>query len=383
MFKRGKKYFAWNPLTGKREATGCTDRKAAEFVVAEWERRAADPSYNDAASKTLGHGAELLMAVLRRSDKADATISMYDQKIAQLGRVLGDQTPLQALMHSDRIDAYIAQRETEGVSASTIHKEIVALRQILKHAKRKRWVRGDLDEALPVGFSPKYEPRKTFLPIEQWTRLLDEIGYVTPPKRPRDKREPKPIAVPPPSPERRAHLAFALATGANDNECRRAVRSHIDLRKGFVFIDGTKRETRRRYVPIMAPTRPMLERVLKDAPGKGDAPLFAPWPNMWRDLGRRCKALGLPRLTSNDLRRSFGSMLARAGVPFEVIAKLMGHKSTKMVMEVYGQLRPEDLADIVNRLVTDGTGVGQPTRPKPSQRSRTAKQTAKKRRESS
>ena len=352
MFKRGDKWFAWNPLTGKREATRCTDKKAAQLVVAEWERRAADPSYNDASSKTLAHGVELLMTVLRREDSAAGTIEMYDQKTAQLGRILGDHVSLQSLMSSERVDLYIAAREAEGVTPSTIHKELVALRQVLKHAKRKKWVTGDIDQALPVGYSPQYKPRKSFLPIEEWPRLLDDVGYITPKRRPRDRNEPKALAVPPPSPAHRAHLAFALATGANANECVRARRHHIDLAAGFVFIDGTKRDSRRRHVPIMAPTRPMLEAVLRDAPGKGDAPLFAPWPNMWRDLGRRCVALGMPRLTSNDLRRSFGSMLARAGVPFEVIAKLMGHKSTKMVMEVYGQMRPQDLADIVNKLVS-------------------------------
>jgi integrase len=360
MFKRGKKWFAWNPLTGRREATQCTDKKAAELVIAEWERRAADPTYNDASSKTLAHGAELLMVALRRADAAAATIQMYDQKIAQLGRLLGDTTSLQSLMDSDRVDAYIQTRETEGVTPSTIHKELVALRRILKHAKRKKWVRGDLDEVLPVGYSPKYEPRKTVIAVDDWSRLLDEIGYVTPQARPRDRNKPKPLAVPPPSPARAAHLAFALATGANDNECKRARRSHIDLKTGFVFIDGTKRESRKRYVPIMATTKHLIERVLRDAPGEDGELLFAPWGNMWRDLGRRCSALGMPRLTSNDLRRSFGSMLARAGVPFEVIAKLMGHKSTKMVMEVYGQLRPQDLADIVNKLVVKpGTRAGQ------------------------
>jgi integrase len=362
MFKRGRKWYAWNPLTNKKASTGCTDRRAAELTLAEWERRAADPTYNDATSKTLAHGAELLMTALRRSGKAAETIEMYDQKIAQLGRVLGDTTTLMELMHSDRVDAYIATRESEGRTASTIHKELVALRQILKHAKRKRWVSGDLDEVLPVGYSPQYEPRKTFIPIEQWPRLLYEMAYVVPEKRARDINEPKPLPVPPPSAARAAHLAFALATGANDNECRRARRDHIDLKSGFVFIDGTKRESRKRYVPIMSTTRVLIERVLSDAPGAGDSPLFAPWPNMWRHLQHRCKALGLPPLSSNDLRRSYGSMLARAGVPFEVIAKLMGHRSTKMVMEVYGQMRPQDVADIVNRLVDAGTQLGQAAR---------------------
>lgn len=349
MFKRGGKYYAWNPVTGKKESTRRTDKQAALAVVAEWERRASDPTYYDATSKTLGHGVELLMSVLRQKDKADPTLEMYDQKTAQLGRVLGDLTPLQSLMHSDRIDEYIAQRQREGVSASTIHKELVALRQILKQAKRKKWIKGELDEVMPVGFSPKYTPRKTFIPVEDWPRLLDEPVMVDPRRRPRDRAQPKMLEYKP-SPRRSAHLAFALATGANDNECKRARRIHIDMKAGFVFIDGTKRESRKRYVPITAITRPLLDRVLRDAPGKDY--LFDPWGNMWRDLGRRCAGLGLPRLTSNDLRRSFGSMLARAGVPFEVIAKLMGHKSTKMVMEVYGQMRPQDLADIVNKLIT-------------------------------
>jgi len=351
MFKRGGKYYAWNPLTGRRESTRCTDKEAARLVVAEWERRAADPTYHDAASKTLGHGAQLLTLALKREGKSEGTQRMYDQKIAQLGRVLGDLTPLQELMRSDVVDGYVSTREREGVTASTIHKELVALRQILRHAKRRKWVRGELDEVMPVGYSPRYTPRTTVIDQADWPRLLDEVAYVTPKQRPRDRNTPKPIAVPFPR-HRAAQIAFALATGANANEVARARRRHIDLKAGFVFIDGTKRESRRRHVPVMATTKRLLERVLRDAPGKEpDDLLFSPWPNMRRDLHKRCVALKLPKVTSNDLRRSFGSMLARAGVPFEVIAKLMGHKSTKMVMEVYGQMRPEDLAAIVRKMV--------------------------------
>jgi integrase len=352
MFKRGGKYYAWNPVSGRRESTRRSDKQAAISVVAEWERRASDPSYHDAASKTLAHGAEVLMATLRREDAAAGTIEMYEQKIAQLGRLLGDTSPLQSLMQSEKVDQYISTREEEGVTASTIHKELVALRQILKQAKRRKWVRGEMDEVMPVGFSPKYVPKKTFIPVEDWPRLLDAVAVV---ERSQAKRKMPPMCVTL-SRARAAHLAFALATGANDNECKRARRRHIDLEKGFVFIDGTKRASRQRHVPITNLTKPMIERVLRDAPGKDL--MFASWGNMWRDLGRRCAALGLPRLTSNDLRRSFGSMLARIGVPFEVIAKLMGHKSTKMVMEVYGQMRPQDLADIVNQLVSKNWDAG-------------------------
>ena len=69
-----------------------------------------------------------------------------------------------------------------------------------------------------------------------------------------------------------------------------------------------------------------------------------------RDLPDACARAGVPRVTLNDLRRTFASWSVQAGVPAKVIANLMGHTSTRMVDLVYGRVGPSDYEAAIARL---------------------------------
>jgi integrase len=373
MYRRGAKWYAWNPLTGKQASTGCTDKKAASLIIAGWERAAADPTHRSSASKTLAHAVKHLADVKRRQESSDATLEFYDEKTRHLARIFGENTPV-ADISADRIDDYISKREEEGAAPNTIYKELVALRQLLKAAHRKGWCE-DPGQVMPVGYSPKYKASKVFIHVDRWWDYIRAFPV-----------------------HRGAEIAYQLATGANESEVRRARREHVTRQD--VFIDGTKRESRKRHVPITGLTRPFLEFALKYASGKGGL-LFDNWAfgSKFRDMNRAAVRAGLARwvdpegkpldtitnltridgkrvklcedarlvnvlqpdvefrgFSSNDMRRSFGSALAQAGVPFEIIAKCMGHESTRMVYLVYGQMRPQDIRSAVHRYLPDTGG---------------------------
>lgn len=59
---------------------------------------------------------------------------------------------------------------------------------------------------------------------------------------------------------------------------------------------------------------------------------------------------GVPRVTLDDLRRTFASWSVQAGVPAKVIANLMGHTSTRMVDLVYGRVGPSDYEAAIAKL---------------------------------
>jgi len=71
---------------------------------------------------------------------------------------------------------------------------------------------------------------------------------------------------------------------------------------------------------------------------------------MGRDLPAAAKRAGVPRVTANDLRRTFASWLVQAGVSLYVVSRLLGHKSTRMVELVYGQLDDATLAAAIGKL---------------------------------
>ncbi len=64
LYKRGQTFYAqFYDLNGKRitRTTGCSDRKAAEAKLREFERRAADPDYAASHEATVGQALKNMM----------------------------------------------------------------------------------------------------------------------------------------------------------------------------------------------------------------------------------------------------------------------------------------------------------------------------------
>lgn len=343
MFRRGRYWYAYHPVTKRKTPTHCTDRQAAEKTVARWQREAADPTHRDTPAKTLADAYQLVTAEKLRRGKSAGTREMYDQKLRQWARVaehigprLGEFTPLAVVFTADFVDAFERYRREEGIKSNTLHKEFVAIRQAGKLSARRGWLAGiDWSSSLPVGFSPEYEPRTAHLPMPLWQRLLDALP-----------------------PNRRAVVAWHLGTGANAGEATLARAEH--LRPDAVQIRGEKTKFRDRVVPILGPMRPFVE---VGAAWLREHGKFDTWNNVNRGLRAACRRASVPELTTNDLRRSFASALVQAGVPFDLAAKLMGHGSTKMLTMVYGQLDASHLAALIDPIVSRWDANGTSPRP--------------------
>lgn len=314
------------------KSTRCRDREAARLARKELEKRAADPTYRAAHETTLAEYITRFMEERRSRGKAPGTLKMYDEKSRHLARLMPSTlAQITALV----VDDYITKRRNEGASASTIHKELVTLRGVLRLAVRHEKFAADPRAVLPIGFSTEYEPRKHFLTTEQVDALIRAL-----PKH------------------RAAYLCFIVGTGARAGEIGRARPEHIDLKRGFVKLLGTKaargtggRKIIERHVPITALSESYVKRALADAEGGKGGAMFSAWANIWRELGNYCDVLGFPHTTRNDLRRTFSTWLQQHGVPNEVNAKMMGHRNVRMVEEVYGQAKPEDIKMSVERAI--------------------------------
>ena len=130
-----------------------------------------------------------------------------------------------------------------------------------------------------------------------------------------------------------------MYTGARRSEVE-ALRweEHIDLENGWVFIPGTKTTGWYRKVPLPA----ALAKYLRSTSMKF-GPVVQPWPNVGRDLPAASARAGIPRTTPNDLRQTYASWMKQAGEDSAVVAKLLGHSSTRTVNLVYGRLSEETL----------------------------------------
>lgn len=323
-FTRGGRTVRWS--------TKCTTKAAAELVVARWEREHADPVYAAARSATFGVEAGIFLnaceGAVERGKMAPETLGMYRQKSGTLCRIL-EQEPRRALLLSaidgSTFETYLATRRAQflqdrkrPITESNLYKEWVTFRRILKGAWRAQRFGRDPGSLKPDNFGVEYKPRKVWLSEAQADALLERLKG-----------------------DRRRTVAYVLGTGARRREWERAQPEDLDLTKQEVHLRGTKTEGSDRTIPILEPT-------LRWATMAG-APPFPSWGNARRDIHAACDAIGIPRVTWNDLRRTFASRLALAGVQANVGRRLMGHGSEKMWNLVYAQVATEGLRELADK----------------------------------
>lgn len=246
----------------------------------------------------------------------------------QLGRVKLDQVRGEAL---DRFFAFLKQRKLSEKSRKNVG---ATLRRILASA-----VEWDYLDAIPP--FPKLrvpEADSDFFTKEESALLIDKAT----------------------DPEERALLMFAIHTGARQGEQLGLSWGDIDWQNNLVvfrraLIEGEVGPTKSgkvRKVPLTASFRAALkairhlrsERVFVQSDGKS----FSSW-QLHDRLKRACRRAGLRRIRWHDLRHSFGSQLAIAGVPLRQVQAWMGHSTIQMTMR-YAHLAPNGGAELIAAL---------------------------------
>ncbi len=319
----------------RRESTGATTRRAAEAVAAKLELDLADPAYATQAAATMLSATEAFLRQcaeeVAAGDMAQDTFDFYRTKTGHLLRVFGpgaigaaDAFYLSNLS-ATAVDSFISARRAELVKDHTIKKELIALGQVLKLAKRRGLWAGDVSSVMPVSFSPKYQPVERALTPIELNRLLGELTA-----------------------DQGARVAFIVATAANWSDTERATRGDIAEDLSRVFVRGQKTAYRQRTVPIVAAWQAsLIKRALETAQGTGDA-LFLPWGNARRDIAAACVRAGIDHCSPNDLRRTTGTWLRDQGVPAELIGQgVMGHRDGRMMERVYGRMTGDMAAPLL------------------------------------
>jgi integrase len=318
-------WFGWyyDPR-GKRVPfnTRCRDRRAADAALRQRERQAhAAPGVSqDAPAYEVGaalayfieHGA---------SDCAPETLAMYATKSGHLLRVLGE-IDTNALKRDD-VQDYINQRLNEGAAGSTLSKELVTLRQALTLAHERKLMLQHPAAIIPK-FRFRYVPRDRYLSVAEFAAVFHALPV-----------------------QRRLWMLLAVYGGPRLSEIERLRWEHVDLHTGWMILPGTKTAKAKRHVPLAAPLAEALNAIPEE---DRIGPVVEPWANVRRDLATICDDLEIEHVSPNDLRRTFASWLKQAGEDSMVVAKLLGHTSSRMVELVYGHLNDGALARAVVHL---------------------------------
>lgn len=336
LYKRGDTWHAdFVDRAGRRRrvSTRTADLKVARARLRELELATTDRASHP--TEALDDALRYFVDVTHASSPA-GTVSSYRQKARHLSRLMGaEQTDA---ITRERIERYIASRLGEGAHTHSVHKELVVLRGALTASRARGLFHGPPD--VVPRFRAQYTPRTTYLTPDQFAELAEHLVRNPPGPRAPDLRRQRW--------ERRRNgrvlycmlIAFA---SPRVGELEALQWEHVDLARGVLRIPEGK--TVGRPIAIHPMLRPWLE-----AMHAGTGPVIEPWANVQRDLASAAARAGVPRVTPNDLRRTFASWLVQAGTPLLVVSRLLGHSSTRMVDLVYGQLDEATLHEAIGRL---------------------------------
>jgi integrase len=247
-----------------------------------------------------------------KQKKVWKTESYKDRVVSALG-LFPEQDRALAGISIQRILEYRDARAAKS-AASTVRQDIAALYDLFRYAVKLGYLRrnpvdGVEKPSLPV----KQDDPGRYLTAEQFGDLLVHAG--------RDVKL----------------YTFAVWSGLRITELLGL--DWADVQDDYVVVRRGKGR-KQRIVPLL----PAAKEALKGMPRSmlRPAKVFG-WAGdrhtVLRRFQRRCRWAGLPRFRFHDLRHSFGSWAAMAGVDLEVIAACMGHTSTVMTRQ-YAHLHP-------------------------------------------
>jgi len=180
----------------------------------------------------------------------------------------------------------------------------------------------------------KEHGRERYLTADELARLGDSLReaetiglpWEIDPKKPKAKHAPKPenrreIF----SPFAIAALRLLLLTGCRLREILSLRWEHVDFERGTLLLPDAK--TGRRYVLLSGPALEVLASLPRlgplVVPGRDPEKPRADLNRPWQAVAKRA---GLTGVRLHDLRHSFASVGAGAGLGLPVIGKLLGHR---------------------------------------------------------
>ena len=316
VYQRNGRWWGVVPRGGgesERVSLGLPRTATQADAATRWAELVRRQRATDAAAATprVGQALDDYVREQKRRGRSKATLEIDDTKAGHFLRVWGRDLPL------ERVDAalvarYIEQREAEDAHPRTIQRELVVLRGALKLALHVGRYATPLERVMPLGYAPRYVPRKRWLTPDEARRLLAALPA-----------------------ERRRWVAFVLATGARKSEVERAELVDVAADHSTVRLRGTKTADADADVPITSLQRPWLELAMHGANEEG--PAFGVWTNVLRGLRKACARAKIPSCTPNDLRRTLGYWLRDGGVEPHLIGKVLRHVDSRMAELVYAR----------------------------------------------
>jgi integrase len=306
---------------------------------------------------TIEQAGRRLIAHLATLGRKRSTLQGYESFLrVHLAPHFGD-APLARIERHD-IERFMAACRDGGQSVKSTLNYLGLLHSIFEYGIAEGWVAGNPCKRVAKPRAAEADPDIHFLEQAEVDALLravpdDDLGRV----------------------ERVVYLCAAM-TGARQGELlalrwqdvdwtARRIRIRRNLVRGEFGTPKSKRSSR--SVPLADVLGGELDRLHQATAYRADADLVFAHPHTGRPLDRskllkRFKvalaAAGVRNLRFHDLRHTFGTRVAAAGVPMRTLQEWMGHRDFKTTLIYADYLPGEREADLVDAAFARGINLG-------------------------
>jgi integrase len=325
---------------GPKRAAGSTEgltRRQAERELRrliETENRARPTE-----AVTVAIAGERYIAHLRALGRRRTTLMDYDSYLrVHLAPFFGT-TPLEEIDEDD-VDALIAYERSEGKAPKSIRNWVGFLHSIFAYAEKRKWTRGNPCKLVDLPAVGGADPDIRFLDQGELEAVLQAV--------PADSLGPTDWAL---------YLTAAM-TGLRQGELLALRWRDIDwsarkirVRQSYVRGEYGQPKSKRssRGVPLATRVARELERLFCHSAHQTDDALVFGHPELGRPLDRSKvrkrfrkavqRAGARPDIRFHDLRHTFGTRMAAAGVPLRTLQEWMGHRDIKTT-QIYADYQP-------------------------------------------
>jgi integrase len=326
---------SFTDASGKRIrcSTGTTDNKEAKVIEAQFKMEAFQQAKWGIKPS---HTFEQLMAKYLKATagekKSEHIIRLHVRRL----RKFFSSFVMDQLSATD-IRQYTDQRKGDGLSNSTINRELEVLSASINYANRE-W-----EWALPnpvTGRMLKEPPGRVRWITEDESDLLINAAH----------GEPKAIGL-------ADFIKLALNTGCRKQEMLGLEWARIDFSSNLIHLGEEHTKTsKRRSVPLNEVARQAL---LSRANFRAEHCPDSPWVftnqlgyrinDMKRSFGTACRRSGIDNFRIHDMRHTCAAWLVSAGAKLDEVRDLLGHSSVTMT-ERYAHLSPDNVRSAVKLL---------------------------------
>ena len=306
---------------------------------------------------SVGEAGERLLAHLRALGRKRSTLGGYESFLrVHLAPYFGE-TALERIGRV-QVEGFIAAKRREGQAPKSVLNYLGLLHSIFAYAERRGLARGNPVKLVDKPRANGADPDIRFLDESELDALLAAV--------PDDARGPM---------ERALYIGAAM-TGLRQGELLGLRWRDIDWSAGRVrvrqsYVRGefgtpkSKRSTR--SVPLADRVAGELDRHFKRSAYQQDDDLVFCHPQTGKPLDRSrltkrfkaaAKRAGIRQVRFHDLRHTFGTRMAGAGVPLRTLQEWMGHRDFKTTL-IYADYQPSaGEAELVERAFGQGANQG-------------------------